>query len=109
MNERIEALFEEGKGSDIKVFASNLPRNLIYFGAPGTGKSYNLNKDKEELIEAENDYERVTFHPDYSYANFVGTYKPVPKKDKKGDETKMFHPLAFFLTLWYIVFADRGL
>ena len=54
-------------------------RNLIYFGAPGTGKSYNLNQDKDELLKnfPEN-YERVTFHPDYSYANFVGTYKPVP-------------------------------
>ena len=53
-----------------------LKRNIIYFGAPGTGKSYNLNKDLEALTD---NYERVTFHPDYSYANFVGTYKPVPK------------------------------
>ena len=59
-----------------KTFETNLKRNIIYFGAPGTGKSYNLNKDMETLT---NDYERVTFHPDYSYANFVGTYKPVPK------------------------------
>ena len=57
---------------------SNLKRNIIYFGAPGTGKSYNLNEDMEALTS---DYERVTFHPDYSYANFVGTYKPVPKDE----------------------------
>ena len=56
-------------------FESNLKRNIIYFGAPGTGKSYNLNEDMKKL---NCDYERVTFHPDYSYANFVGTYKPVP-------------------------------
>lgn len=57
------------------------PRNRIYFGAPGTGKSYTINEDRKKLLGAENesDYERVTFHPDYSYANFVGTYKPVPK------------------------------
>ena len=70
-----------GGGTTKVPFSSNLKRNVIYFGAPGTGKSYNLNKDKEDLIEDENDYERVTFHPDYSYANFVGTYKPVPKAD----------------------------
>ncbi|MBR0473283.1 MAG: AAA family ATPase [Methanosphaera sp.] len=55
-------------------------RNVIYFGAPGTGKSYNLNRDKDSLLKSyEDNYERVTFHPDYSYANFVGTYKPVPE------------------------------
>ena len=66
----------------IEPFESDLKRNLIYFGAPGTGKSYNLNQDKEELLENyPYNYERVTFHPDYSYANFIGTYKPVPKND----------------------------
>ena len=64
-------------------FESNLKRNLIYFGAPGTGKSFNLNQDKDNLlISFPNNYERVTFHPDYSYANFVGTYKPVPEGDE---------------------------
>ncbi len=76
---------EEGKLVDIKEnveiepFVSDLKRNMIYFGAPGTGKSYNLNQDKDKLLENyENNYERVTFHPDYSYANFVGTFKPYP-------------------------------
>lgn len=72
---------DTGGDSIPETFESNLKRNIIYFGAPGTGKSYNLNQDKEKLIEDENNYERVTFHPDYSYANFVGTYKPVPKAD----------------------------
>ena len=56
------------------------------FGAPGTGKSYTLNKEKDDLLGSANEtnYERVTFHPDYSYANFVGTYKPVPDKDEDG-------------------------
>ncbi len=60
-------------------------RNRIVFGAPGTGKSFLLNKERKELLGADNetDYERVTFHPDYSYANFVGTYKPVMVSSKK--------------------------
>ena len=62
------------------TFEVDTKRNLIYFGAPGTGKSYNLNKDKDVLLkDFPKNYERVTFHPDYSYANFVGTYKPVPE------------------------------
>lgn len=53
-------------------------RNRIVFGAPGTGKSYKLKKDCENLLEhTKGTFERVTFHPDYTYSNFVGTYKPV--------------------------------
>ncbi len=89
--ERLEIIkgFFKGSVKNDSSFECNIPRNVIYFGAPGTGKSYNLNKDMEELllINAENDYERVTFHPDYSYANFVGTYKPRPEKDDKGNKT----------------------
>ena len=53
-------------------------RNRIVFGAPGTGKSFNLKKDCEACLkDTEGSYERVTFHPDYTYSQFVGTYKPV--------------------------------
>lgn len=76
-------------------------RNVIYFGAPGTGKSFNLNVDKDELIFCKSDYERVTFHPDYSYANFVGTYKPRPiiNEEGKRDITYVYVPGPFMRTL----------
>ena len=79
--ESMKLKFETGLTSEYK-------RNRILFGAPGTGKSYTLNKQKTELLGADNeiDYERVTFHPDYSYANFVGTYKPVPTIDSDGKD-----------------------
>ena len=67
--------------------ASDQPRNRILFGAPGTGKSYTLNCEKDLLLADGGEYERVTFHPDYSYANFVGTYKPVPYKDSEGKDS----------------------
>lgn len=62
-------------------YTSNIPRNRILFGAPGTGKSNTLNRNVATLLQDGGEYERVTFHPDYSYANFVGTYKPVPTED----------------------------
>lgn len=64
-------------------YESSFSRNRILFGAPGTGKSFTINSDRVELLGEgnEEDYERVTFHPDYSYANFVGTYKPVMVDD----------------------------
>ena len=70
-------------------FTSDFERNRILFGAPGTGKSYTLNKEKDVLLNVDCtvNYERVTFHPDYSYANFVGTYKPIPYKDEDGRDS----------------------
>lgn len=69
-------------------YQSSFERNRILFGAPGTGKSYTLNGEAKQLLGESNDadYERVTFHPDYSYANFVGTYKPIPCKDGYGND-----------------------
>ena len=91
-NDEILKLFDE-----VEPFVSNKKRNLIYFGAPGTGKSYSLNEDKNVLLEDyPNNYERVTFHPDYSYANFVGTYKPVPEN---GSITYKYVPGPFMRIL----------
>ncbi len=67
------------------------PRNLIIYGAPGTGKSYKLkikaegnNKEIIGLFPDEWLRKRITFHPNYSYRNFVGSYKPMPLyKDSK--------------------------
>lgn len=59
----------------------NLCRQRIFFGAPGTGKSYSLNEAAKSLVSNKSDHiERVTFHPDYTYANFVGAYRPVMKQ-----------------------------
>lgn len=52
-----------------------IPHNRIIFGAPGTGKSHSLEQERENNF-ADDCYERVTFHPNSSYAQFVGTYKP---------------------------------
>lgn len=59
-------------------------RNRIVFGAPGTGKSHKLKEDCEEMMSNSNgSFERVTFHPEYSYSQFVGTYKPVMGDDEE--------------------------
>ena len=81
-------------------YQSEFPRNRILFGAPGTGKSFTLNHEKDDLLTDGGEYERVTFHPDYSYANFVGTYKPVPCKDSDGKDaiTYSYVPGPFMRT-----------
>jgi hypothetical protein len=57
--------------------------NKIFYGAPGTGKSYKVKNIIEER-KAEERTERVTFHPEYDYASFVGSYKP--KMEQEGDK-----------------------
>lgn len=53
-------------------------KQVIYFGAPGTGKSF-----KVENEGSEEDRIRTTFHPDSDYSSFVGCYKPMQNpKDK---------------------------
>ena len=47
---------------------------IIYFGAPGTGKSF---KVEHREGETEDDRIRTTFHPDTDYSSFVGCYKPI--------------------------------
>lgn len=53
------------------------PNNLqiIYYGAPGTGKSFTIKEQTEGK-----DVIRTTFHPDSDYSTFVGAYKPTTKE-----------------------------
>lgn len=47
------------------------PIQVIYYGAPGTGKSFTI----DDMTDDKNSV-RTTFHPDSDYASFVGAYKP---------------------------------
>ncbi|NML92003.1 AAA domain-containing protein [Sphingobium sp. TB-6] len=57
---------------------ADLPRNRILYGAPGTGKSHRLDSEVSAYFGDETLHERVTFHPDYTYGQLVGAYRPVP-------------------------------
>ncbi len=46
---------------------------IIFYGAPGTGKSHKIDNDPH--VTDENTI-RTTFHPDSDYSTFVGAYKP---------------------------------
>lgn len=79
-------------------FVSDFERNRIVFGAPGTGKSHRLNADRILLLSTcPNNFERVTFHPEYTYSQFVGSYKPIT--DEKGDIRYDFVPGPFMRVL----------
>lgn len=72
-----------------------LPLQVIYYGAPGTGKSHTV----DGIVEEDSDnYQRVTFHPDTDYSSFVGCYKPT--KDPDTDKLTYAFVAQPFLTAY---------
>jgi hypothetical protein len=76
----------------------------IFFGTPGSGKSwtikrqYEMRKEGDKYIEDEEKKKRVirtTFHPDTDYASFVGCYKPAKDKEDEKKIVYEFVPQAF--------------
>ncbi len=61
--------------------------NKIYFGAPGTGKSKYVDDTYYDEYA-----KRVTFHPEYTYNDFVGYIRPIVDGD---DLTYAFVPGTF--------------
>ena len=75
---KIDNFDYKNSNNEFSVFDSEkqLSRQVIYFGAPGTGKSHGIKKALAgHNIPNENIF-RTTFHPDSDYSTFVGAYKP---------------------------------
>ena len=77
--------YNDGKEDGLEDIASlqtesydKISRQIIYYGAPGTGKSHKI-KAQLEGVPKENIF-RTTFHPDSDYSTFVGAYKPTMEK-----------------------------
>ncbi len=73
------------------IVCNKLERNVqrLYFGAPGTGKSYGvtklISKCYPDIEERENPFIfKTTVYSDYSYYNFVGNIMPVTKDGEIG-------------------------
>ncbi|NFO02704.1 hypothetical protein FDB23_01035 [Clostridium botulinum] len=64
--------------------------NTLLYGVPGSGKSWTI---QHEYCNDENVMERLVFHPDYTYSDFVGQI--LPKVDDDGKVSYVFTPGPF--------------
>lgn len=69
--------------------------NVLLYGVPGSGKSYTI---QHEYCSDENRMERLVFHPDYTYSDFVGQILPTVSADDKV--RYLFTPGPFTRLLW---------
>lgn len=70
--------------SSAKTIYAKESKQTIFFGSPGTGKSWTVHHNV--LKDVKDDYIfRTTFHPDTDYSTFVGCYKPISKYSSWGD------------------------
>ena len=89
---------EEQTGDDalmtensVKTYALDDPRrakggvNVLLYGVPGCGKSHEI---KTKYCNDKKYMERVVFHPDYTYSDFVGQILP------KTDGTTISYPFT---------------
>ncbi|MFT2764975.1 McrB family protein [Helicobacter pylori] len=65
-------------------------KNIILYGVPGSGKSYTLQRD---YCNDSSVVEKIVFHPDYSYSDFVGQI--MPSVDDSGIVSYKFNPGPF--------------
>ncbi|MEN8493442.1 AAA family ATPase [Dehalococcoides sp. THU3] len=76
-------------------------KNVMLYGVPGSGKSYTIS---EQYCNDENRMERLVFHPDYTYSDFVGQILP---NVTEGNVSYEFTP-GPFTRLLYKAYTNPG-
>lgn len=85
VDETIEDDFYQEDGSDnTEALPDESTRktdgeNVLLYGVPGAGKSWTID---HEYCNDDSLMERLVFHPDYMYSDFVGQILPVVRDDK---------------------------
>lgn len=80
------------------IDSNMLGTNIILYGVPGCGKSHTI---KTEFCSNSKYMQRVVFHPDYTYSDFIGQILPIVTKQENGTEniTYNFVPGPFTVAL----------
>lgn len=93
MNEHAEFISEDEldvqNGNSISVRLET-GCNVLLYGVPGSGKSWTI---EHEYCKPESKVERLVFHPDYTYSDFIGQILPNVAED--GQVSYKFTPGPF--------------
>ena len=76
------AILNTGTGSSKNKINATHPVQIIFYGAPGTGKSNEIKRMTGDGTFGKDNTFRTTFHPDSDYSSFVGAYKPIWNGEK---------------------------
>lgn len=80
---RGEPLRDTNELDEVNKKRKNGAENILLYGVPGAGKSHEI---KTKYCSDEKYMERVVFHPDYMYSDFVGQILPRVERDESGND-----------------------
>ncbi|MFV0439666.1 MAG: McrB family protein [Lachnospirales bacterium] len=87
VHEKIDSITKTLNNQDISLVDESkrltTGENILLYGVPGSGKSWTI---EHEYCENEKLMERLVFHPDYMYSDFVGQILPKVVKGEDGTE-----------------------
>lgn len=94
-DEPIEDDFQQGDDGNTEVIPDESIRkqtgcNVLLYGVPGSGKSWTI---EHEYCKPGTKVERLVFHPDYTYSDFIGQI--LPAVDEGGQVSYKFTPGPF--------------
>lgn len=107
INERRNVIMEKKK---LAINPNNGADNIIYYGAPGCGKSHKAKEEVKKVEEADSTRVlRVTFHPEYTNSDFVGQILPTIEKGENNEEKVkyVFNPGPFTKALEKALTTDE--
>lgn len=81
---------DEKEEIDLEAIRLSTGENVLLYGVPGSGKSWTI---EHEYCKPGSIVERLVFHPDYTYSDFIGQILPAVAED--GQVSYKFTPGPF--------------